>query len=128
MKTRIRSGVVALLVYAAAASLVDAQTETAVRPKPDVIATNAPTADKILRVFVTGKVAEPGKFQLTNGMRITDVVAQAGGITESSAVMAELVRLNPANGKLIRITLFLDEGSRSPRNVEVRDLDAIRVR
>jgi protein involved in polysaccharide export with SLBB domain len=80
-------------------------------------------------VELTGAVRNPGRFKRMNGMRLSDVILQAGGLTpEASVESIYIFRKNPdgTEGRLIKVdggkALFLDQG-----NLELTDRDQIQV-
>ncbi|WP_026037487.1 ComEA family DNA-binding protein [Salinibacterium sp. PAMC 21357] len=93
-RLRLRVGAVVVLVLVALGCAVLAAALTA-RPESAQIArdsqsTSAGTADGFsisspsVFVHVTGAVARPGLFELADGSRVIDVIAAAGGFTESA--------------------------------------------
>lgn len=46
-------------------------------------------------VIVTGQVANPGQFRFTAGMTVHDAIAEAGGMTDSKAVVSVSRRSGP---------------------------------
>lgn len=62
---------------------------SAASPPPiEVKLADAPVADGVLKVYVTGAVAQPGIYQLQPGDRYADALALAGGPTEDAEPLA----------------------------------------
>ncbi len=60
-------------------SLTGAETPESVQAEPE------PSAEVLCYVYVCGEVQDPGVYQLTEGARIFEAVALAGGFTEEAA-------------------------------------------
>lgn len=80
-------------------------------------------------VELTGAVRSPGRFKRMNGMRLSDVILQAGGLTPEASIDSIYVfrkKSDGTEGPLLKIdggkALFLDQG-----NVELVDRDQIQV-
>lgn len=73
----------------AAAALLVALLRTSAAPPPiELRVPDAPTADGVIKVYVTGAVAQPGVYRLQAGDRYADALAAAGGPTEDAEPLA----------------------------------------
>jgi competence protein ComEA len=61
---------------------------TAPPPALELRVPEAPSGDGVLKVYVTGAVAQPGIYQLQHGDRYADALAAAGGPTEDAEPLA----------------------------------------
>jgi competence protein ComEA len=65
---------------------------------------NSPTfANAVIRVFVTGAVANPGVYSLRDGDRVVDAVEAAGGPSADAATEAVPFAARIADGDTIRV-------------------------
>ena len=79
---------VAALTALALGVLVIALRGAAATPAVELRVPDAPAGDGVLKVYVTGAVAQPGIYQLRPGDRYADALAAAGGPTEDAEPLA----------------------------------------
>jgi competence protein ComEA len=78
----------ALAVAALLALFLLALRSAASPPPIEVTFADAPVADGVVKVYITGAVAQPGIYQLRPGDRHADALALAGGPTEDAEPLA----------------------------------------
>ncbi|MEX2526790.1 MAG: SLBB domain-containing protein [Gemmatimonadota bacterium] len=82
------------------------------------------------RVAVVGEVNRPGDYEYRAGMTAWDLIRRADGLhTSAYRSTAHVRRLVPADSSVVLIPLSLevDEGGNSRQDVELMDLDEVRV-
>ncbi|MCZ6677414.1 MAG: SLBB domain-containing protein, partial [Candidatus Poribacteria bacterium] len=105
--------------------LRDLDVSTEPRPNPPLYDGDRvqilPILDEVLNVVqLEGKVSRPGSYELTSGMRISDLIAKAEDVLEEAYLpRADLFRLN-ADGKTT--TLIPIDLARALSNDEVHDI------
>jgi competence protein ComEA len=57
-------------------------------PAIEVTVADAPVADGVIKVYITGAVVSPGIYQLQSGDRYADALALAGGPTDDAEPLA----------------------------------------
>ena len=66
------------------------------------------------RVKILGSVTRPGEFERYDGMRIADLVRQAGGMLPEASGAAELARVDPSSGHLQVLQMKLTDDLNTP--------------
>ena len=83
-------------------------------------------------VEIVGAVHEPGTYELTEGMRVSDLVFRAGGVQRTASLeQAELFRLSPnESGKIIPVDLreILKEGKSAEKDFYLSEGDRLFIR
>jgi competence protein ComEA len=111
LSRRVRAGAVIVLVLAGAAvavlvSAISSAGTTTVLPAvplPSWTGAAAPRTDVVMLVHVLGAVRRPGLYPVSQGARVVDVVAAAGGFTEEAdQAGVNLARL-VADGEQVRV-------------------------
>lgn len=85
VKWVVSGGVAALLALAA---LIVAVRSNAPPAALQVTLPDAPAADGVVKVYITGAVARPGLYELRGGDRYADALAAAGGPAEDAEPLA----------------------------------------
>jgi protein involved in polysaccharide export with SLBB domain len=80
-------------------------------------------------VAIAGSVWQPGTYELTQGMRIWDLIVAAGGIRpETYAGRAQIVRIRSDSTRVMLGVALSEDGMQPPLdNVLLRELDSITV-
>lgn len=82
------------------------------------------------RVAVVGEVNRPGDYEYRVGMTAWDLIRRADGLLSTAyRSTAHVRRLEPSDSSVVLIPLSLevDEGGNPTQNVELMDLDEVRV-
>ena len=78
------------------------------------------------RVALEGHVQKPGVFELTAGMRLSDLLARAGGLLpDAFEVVAHLIRFVPADSTFVLEQISLDGVGQPVVDVPLRELDRV---
>lgn len=78
------------------------------------------------RVALEGHVQKPGVFELTQGMRLSDLLARAGGLLpDAFEAVAHLIRFVPADSTYVLEQVSLDGLGQPIVNVRLRELDRV---
>lgn len=116
-RARRRLGVgaaIVLVLVAACVSVVIGIVRTAANPVEEVPYT-APTADAAsVYVHVFGAVAEPGLYRLTEGARVVDVVAAAGGLDADADATAVNLARRLTDGEQVYVPIVGETVADSP--------------
>lgn len=108
----------------------DPRYDLALMPNDRVIVYDTNTASyNRERVRIQGEVTRPGEYTRYDGMKVRDLIYQAGGLTPEASGQAEIARRTPVG--LQTVQLDLERVLLSPDsadNVTLGDLDVLMVR
>jgi protein involved in polysaccharide export with SLBB domain len=82
-------------------------------------------------VMVSGEVGRPGRYELSDGMTVTDALEAAGGVARSSYPKVSLERAQPAEGEPRKVdvdTRAVRSGEASDPTLRANDTVSVRAR
>jgi len=119
-----RAGVARRIFDVSVAELLDAEGELIPLVAGDRVYVHAVTEERRNTVTVRGNVWSPGIFELTPGMRLSDLIDRAGGLKDDTYMgRVQVVRLDPEDlsTRIVSASLAADE------DPELHEYDEVRV-
>lgn len=105
---------IVLVIVAACVSVVIGVTRTASTPVEEIPYTDTVAEPAALYVHVFGAVEKPGLYRLSDGSRVVDVIAAAGGLRGDADAAAVNLARRLADGEQLRVPVVGESAPDTP--------------